>query len=81
MKNKFFKIALVLFSFAYASMALPELGVEEKKSRLLNLIVETNDPEVRKKLLLIYEELEGSATETSAQKPPVLIGSAIFTGC
>ena len=57
MKRTFYQHCLVLLLLFFASTALSDRGVEEQKAKLLDLIVESEDPEVRKKLLQIYTNL------------------------
>ena len=69
MKKSFFRIYLVLFLFSVAATVQSDSTVEEQKARLLDMIVSSEDPEVRKKLLLIYENLEKDVSDPTVALP------------
>ena len=58
MAKRLSRLCIVFFVLSFAPSALSDRDIEEQKTKLLNLIVESKDPEVRKKLLLIYENLD-----------------------
>lgn len=60
MNKSLFKTCLFLMLFSVVATAQPASNVEEQKARSLDLIVSSEDPEVRKKLLNIYESLEAN---------------------
>ena len=60
MNKSLFKTCLFLLLFSVVATAQPASNVEEQKARSLDLIVSSEDPEVRKKLLNIYESLEAN---------------------
>ena len=60
MNKSLFKTCLFLLLFSVVATAQSASNVEEQKARLLDMIVSSADPEVRKKLLNIYESLEAN---------------------
>lgn len=60
MNKSLFKTCLFLLLFSVVATAQSASNVEEQKARLLDMIVSSEDPEVRKKLLNIYESLEAN---------------------
>lgn len=69
MKKSFFRIYLVPFLFSVAATVQSDSTVEEQKARLPDMIVSSEDPEVRKKLLLIYENLEKDVSDPTVALP------------